>query len=227
MAADSMRRNIVTQKMKCFLGSRKVPKEGEILAEQGLSRYEILEEIGKGGMGTVYRGKDPQTGNAVAIKHLRADLADSSKVERFRREGEIPRRLNHPNIVQLLDTVEANGEHYLIMELMDGGSLRDIATVCKLQGELEQAMELLAVVLNHPAAGQNSLSRRESLKNEAEALRAEIERMLPPDRSNSAWECGRSLELGNVVAGLLMEDQNEWQETLQVSARGSTNHQRN
>jgi hypothetical protein len=74
------------------------------------------------------------------------------------------------------------------------GSLRDIATVCKLQGELEQAMELLAVVLNQPAAGQNSLSRRESLKHEAEALRAEIERMLPPDRSNGAWECGGSLD---------------------------------
>ena len=77
-------------------------------------------------MGTVYRGVDRQTGNAVAIKHLRADSANSVRVERFRLEGEILRRLNHPNIVQLLDTVEAKGEHYLIMELMEGGSLREL-----------------------------------------------------------------------------------------------------
>ena len=107
------------------------------------------------------------------------------------------------------------------------GSLRDIATVYQLQGELERAMELLAVILHHPAAEQNSLSRRESLKTEAEALRAEIEKMLGPVRSNSAWERGRSYEFGKVVAGLLMEDQNEWQQTLQVSARGSANHQLN
>ena len=53
-------------------------------------------------MGTVYRGVDRQTGNLVAIEHLRADITDSEIVERFRREGEILRRLNHPNIVQLL-----------------------------------------------------------------------------------------------------------------------------
>jgi len=95
------------------------------LSEQQLGRYEILEEIGKGGMGTVYRGIDRQTGNRVAIKHLRADITDSQKVERFKREGEILRRLNHPNIVQLLDAVESNGQHYLIMELIEGGSLRE------------------------------------------------------------------------------------------------------
>jgi hypothetical protein len=89
-----------------------------------LDGYELLDEIGKGGMGTVYRGVDRRSGDRVAIKHLRADIADSETVARFQREGEVLRRLNHPNIVQLRATVQSHGQHYLIMELVESGSLR-------------------------------------------------------------------------------------------------------
>ncbi len=87
------------------------------------------------------------------------------------------------------------------------GSVRDIATVYKLEGKLEKALELLAVVLHHPASVQNSLSRRESLKDEAEHLRSEIEKAVSSDRYNTAWKSGQSLELGDVVAKLLKENQ--------------------
>jgi serine/threonine protein kinase len=88
--------------------------------------YELSREIGSGGMGTVYAGVDRRTGKRVAVKHLRADIADSDAVERFRREGEILRRLNHPNIVQLRDVCQQEAQQYLVMEYVAGGSLRQM-----------------------------------------------------------------------------------------------------
>jgi serine/threonine protein kinase/tetratricopeptide (TPR) repeat protein len=92
------------------------------------NRYEIIRTIGQGGMGDVYLGQDRQTGQTVAIKLLKPDIvdADPSLVERFAREGEALRRLNHPNIVTMLDTVEEGGLHYLVMQYVGGGSLRDL-----------------------------------------------------------------------------------------------------
>lgn len=88
-------------------------------------RYELHEIIGQGGMGSVYRGFDTQTGQSVAIKHLKPELATPDLIERFRREGEALRELNHPNIVKMLDAVLDGEAHYLMMELIEGGSLRD------------------------------------------------------------------------------------------------------
>lgn len=96
------------------------------------NRYEIKDSerdlIGKGGMGTVYRALDLQTGLPVAVKHLKPELVanDPSQVERFAREGEALRQLNHPNIVKVLATAEENNQHYIIMEYMEGGSLREL-----------------------------------------------------------------------------------------------------
>jgi serine/threonine protein kinase/tetratricopeptide (TPR) repeat protein len=96
--------------------------------EHIVGRYEVIEELGAGGMGTVYRGTDTQTSQVVAIKLLRPDVvaADPDMVERFAREAEALRQLNHPNIVKVLDTAEENNHHYIIMEYVGGGSLRDL-----------------------------------------------------------------------------------------------------
>lgn len=90
--------------------------------------YDRSNIIGQGGMGTVYRGTDTQTHSAIAIKYLHPDFVRSnpSMVERFRREGEALRELNHPNIVKMLDAGQCGDEHYLIMEFVNGGSLRDL-----------------------------------------------------------------------------------------------------
>jgi predicted ATPase len=88
--------------------------------------YELLTEIGSGGMGTVYAAVDRRTGERVAVKHLRADIANSDAVDRFRREGNLLRRLNHPNIVQLRDVCQREAQQYLVMEYVDGGSLRQM-----------------------------------------------------------------------------------------------------
>jgi serine/threonine protein kinase len=88
-------------------------------------RYQVEEKLGSGGMGTVYRGVDTQTQQIVAIKQLdrQAIEMDASILERFNREGEALRELNHPNIVKILDTLEENNEHYLVIEYIAGGDL--------------------------------------------------------------------------------------------------------
>lgn len=88
-------------------------------------RYELGPVIGAGTTGTVYRGRDIQTNEPVAIKVLHADILLNAPelLERFRREGEALRRLEHPNIVKVFMTVEENEQHYLIMEYVAGGSL--------------------------------------------------------------------------------------------------------
>jgi non-specific serine/threonine protein kinase len=84
--------------------------------------------LGRGGMGDVYRATDTETGETVAVKALNPAMValDPSIVERFLREGEALRQLNHPNIVRMLAAVEEAGRHYLIMEYVVGGSLQDL-----------------------------------------------------------------------------------------------------
>jgi DNA-binding NarL/FixJ family response regulator/predicted Ser/Thr protein kinase len=92
------------------------------------NRYEIERLIGSGAVGRVYRGRDRQTGDPVAIKELMSDWVARApdSVERFRREGEALRKLNHPNIVKVLATLEEDDQHYLVMEYVSGGSLADL-----------------------------------------------------------------------------------------------------
>lgn len=91
-------------------------------------RYDIQDVIGAGGMGMVYLGEDTLTGQQVAIKLLKAEAIerDPSVLERFVREGEALRRLNHPIIVKMLDAVEQDGSKFLIMEYVPGGSLKQL-----------------------------------------------------------------------------------------------------
>jgi serine/threonine protein kinase/tetratricopeptide (TPR) repeat protein len=92
------------------------------------NRYDIEATLGSGGMGVVYRARDRETGETVAVKALRPEaVADEPTIlERFRRESEALRRLNHPSIVQILDEVEDDERHYIIMEYVAGGSLAEV-----------------------------------------------------------------------------------------------------
>jgi len=95
--------------------------------------YEIDEDdpnslIGEGGMGRVFRGRSIQTMEFVAVKELRSDLVyeNPDQVARFNREAEALRRLNHPSIVAVLDSVIDGDRHYIIMEYVEGGTLLDL-----------------------------------------------------------------------------------------------------
>lgn len=94
-----------------------------------IGRYEILDEVGQGAMGTVYRARDPLIERTVAIKtvpiaQLRQEGADAES--RFLREAQSAGRLSHPNIVTIYDVGETDGLAYIAMEYLSGATLRDI-----------------------------------------------------------------------------------------------------
>ncbi|MEM7453466.1 MAG: protein kinase [Planctomycetota bacterium] len=91
---------------------------------KSLSRYRIIERIGAGGMGEVYRAEHRLMGRMVALKVINRDLtANSEAVSRFKNEVRAAARLNHPNIVASYDAENANDLHFLVMELVEGESL--------------------------------------------------------------------------------------------------------
>src|SRR5262245_28954265 len=97
------------------------------MAQVIAGRYKMLERIGAGGMGTVYRGLDTETHMTIAIKILNPEtvLTRPDSIERFRREGKVLRDLNHPNIVKILDTIDVDGNQYLVQEYLSGGDLKN------------------------------------------------------------------------------------------------------
>jgi len=95
-----------------------------------LGRYEIVRELGKGAMGVVYEGLDPNIGRRVAIKTARKDVMEASglaeeMMERFLREARAAGNLNHPNIITIYDSAEEDGLAYIAMEYVEGGDLRE------------------------------------------------------------------------------------------------------
>ena len=95
-----------------------------MLAGSRLGPYEIVAPLGAGGMGEVYRARDPRLKRDIAIKVLPADVASSpDRLARFEREATTVAGLNHPNIVVLYSIEEAGGTRFLTMELVDGRSL--------------------------------------------------------------------------------------------------------
>jgi O-6-methylguanine DNA methyltransferase len=97
-------------------------RPGELVA----GRYQIQGPLGSGGMGVVYRARDRELDEVVALKALRPTTADPHAVERFRRELRLARRISHPNVVRTHDIGEARGCRFITMEHVDGLSLAQL-----------------------------------------------------------------------------------------------------
>src|SRR5216110_3416990 len=95
-----------------------------VASPQRLGDFEIVREIGRGGMGVVYEARQVSLNRRVALKVLSGGLGLTPKaVQRFHREAEAAAKLHHTNIVPVYATGEANGTHFYAMELIDGPSL--------------------------------------------------------------------------------------------------------
>src|SRR5579862_8122703 len=98
-----------------------------LAARSRLGSYEIVSPLGAGGMGEVYRAKDPRLGREIAIKVLPAAVGDDrGRRQRFEQEARSASALNHPNILTVYDIGEADGALYIAMELVEGRTLREL-----------------------------------------------------------------------------------------------------
>lgn len=95
-------------------------------APERIGRYQIIERIGRGAMGVVYRARDEAMGRDVALKVLTADFEDDPDIKtRFHREAEAAARLQHPNIINILDVGEDGHRFFIVMELLRGLPLKE------------------------------------------------------------------------------------------------------
>ncbi|MBN1484305.1 MAG: protein kinase [Chloroflexia bacterium] len=129
---------------------------GEDLTGHSVGSYRVLERCGQGGMADVYKGYHPLIDRYVAIKVLRPGLSDDEEFRtRFQREATAVANMRHPNIVQLYDFGQLGDRYYMVMEFVEGGSLRDRLQEMRSQdsslplGEVEAIVRGVAAALDY------------------------------------------------------------------------------
>src|SRR4051812_25736303 len=119
-----------------------------------LGNYRILDKLGAGGQGTVYKAIDNKLGRTVVIKVLPAELtAKQANLKRFEREARLASALDHPNICTIFDLNEINGIHFIAMQLVEGKNVRELVNGRPL--ELQSALSIAIQVADALAAAHD------------------------------------------------------------------------
>ena len=126
-----------------------------------LGHYQITSQLGKGGMGEVYQAKDHKLGRDVGIKVLPEEFAkDADCVSRFQREAKLLASLNHPTIAAIYGLEESGGANFLVLELVEGGTLADRIKggPVPVEEALKQAFQIAEALYGRPMAGSCSIA---------------------------------------------------------------------
>jgi tRNA A-37 threonylcarbamoyl transferase component Bud32 len=133
------------------MAAKKSPKKGSmspLLQEgQSLGKYKIVEQLGRGGMAQVYKAYHAQLDRYVAVKVLRSDLVEEAEfLARFRREARAVAALRHPNIVQVYDFDTQDDLYYMVMELLEGDTLKTYLNAYRTGGERIPPGEMVRIL---------------------------------------------------------------------------------
>ena len=184
-----------------------VQDEPEELIGTTLGPYRILDVLGKGGMGVVYRALDDELQRQVALKFLHTELtSDKSRILRFKQEARAASALNHPNILTVFAIGEIDGRHYISTELVEGETLRELMKSRQLN--LSQILSITSQISSALSSAHAAGIMHRDIKPENIMLRPDgylkvldfgIAKLIEPSISNSEVSTLINTEQGAIV----------------------------